>query len=98
MANILKSDLWNLFEHQLVTVQLYGKIQTAEATVADIWMLKLSKKVRTVVLRTNKDKLMALISTDTTLTAAQIIEIYGSRFSIELAIRDIKQHLGFGEY
>ncbi|WHH57920.1 transposase [Petroclostridium sp. X23] len=61
-------------------------------------MLKLSKKVRTVVLHTNKGKLMALISTDTTLTAAQIIEIYGSRFSIELAIRDVKQYLGFGEY
>ncbi|WHH61591.1 transposase [Petroclostridium sp. X23] len=91
-------ELWNLTEHEIVTVQLYGKIQTIEIAVADVCMLKLSKKVRTVVLHTNKGKLMALISTDTTLTAAQIIEIYGSRFSIELAIRDVKQYLGFGEY
>ncbi|MGE4284881.1 MAG: transposase [Clostridia bacterium] len=61
-------------------------------------MLKLPQKVRTVVLRTTKGKLMALVSTDANLTAAQIIEIYGSRFSIEIAIRDVKQHLGFEEY
>ncbi len=33
-----------------------------------------------------------------TLSAAQIIEIYGARFSIELAIRDLKQHFGLAHY
>lgn len=92
-------NLWDLVEHQMITVQVYGKLQNFEVAVADLRMLKLSKKVRTVVFRsTNNNKLMSLISTDTTLTAAQIIEIYSSRFSIELAIRDVKQHLGFEDY
>ena len=37
-------------------------------------------------------------SLDLRLSAAQIIEIYGARFSIELAIRDLKQHFGLGHY
>ena len=91
-------DLWNLRDHQSITVKMYGKTKIVEVVVADLWMLKLSKKVRTVVVRSAKGELMALISTDTSLTAAQIIDIYSSRFSIELAIRDAKQHLGFGDY
>ncbi len=91
-------DLWELAEHKMISVRIYGKLQDVEVAVADLWMLKSSKKVRTVVLRSAKEKLMALISTDTSLTAAQIVEIYSSRFSIELAIRDVKQHLGFEEY
>ena len=39
-----------------------------------------------------------LVSTDLTLSVKQIIEIYGSRFSIELSIRDLKQHFGFADY
>jgi len=69
-----------------------------KVAVADLWMLKLSKKVRTVVFHNTKGKLMVLISTYISLTAAQIIEVYSSRFSIEIAIRDVKQHLGFEEY
>ena len=41
---------------------------------------------------------MIFLSTALTLTAAQILEIYSSRFSIELAIRDLKQHFGLGDY
>jgi hypothetical protein len=33
-----------------------------------------------------------------TLSAAQILEIYAARFSIELAIRDLKQHFGLAHY
>ncbi len=32
------------------------------------------------------------------MSAVQIIEIYGARFSIELAIRDLKQHFGLAHY
>jgi len=39
-----------------------------------------------------------LVSTDLSLTAAQIIEIYAARFSLEIAIRDLKQHFGFEDY
>jgi hypothetical protein len=82
---------------QKVEVLLYGKIQKLEVYVKDLWMLELPQKVRTVVVRTPKG-LIAFISTDLSLTAAQIIEIYGSRFSIEISIRDMKSHLGVGNY
>jgi hypothetical protein len=36
--------------------------------------------------------------TDLTLNAAQIRELYAARFSLEIAIRDLKQHVGFGDY
>ena len=39
-----------------------------------------------------------LVSTDLALSALQIIEIYGARFSIELTIRDLKHHFGLGDY
>ena len=42
--------------------------------------------------------LSILVSTDLSLTAAQIIEIYAARFSLEIAIRDLKQHFGFEDY
>jgi hypothetical protein len=32
------------------------------------------------------------------LSTAQIIEIYGARFTIEIAIRDLKGHFGLGDY
>lgn len=51
-------------------VQCKPALILLEVAVADLWMLKLSKKVRTVVFRNTKGKLMALISTDTSLTAA----------------------------
>lgn len=92
------SSIWKICEHQIINVTVYGKEEIMEVAVADLWMLGLSKKVRTVVFKGNGGKLIALISTDVSLSAAQIVEIYGSRFSIEIAIRDIKQHLGFEEY
>lgn len=92
------TSIWKTHEHQIVKVTLYGKVETFEVAVEDLWMLKLSKKARVVVFKGKSGKLISFISTDLSLTAAQIIEIYGSRFSIEIAIRDIKQHLGFEEY
>ena len=48
--------------------------------------------------QTSSKEPIIFLATNLTLTAIQIIEIYGSRFSIELAIRDLKQHFGFGDY
>jgi hypothetical protein len=39
-----------------------------------------------------------LFATDLTLSMAQSIEIYGSRCTIELAIRDWKAHFGLADY
>jgi len=91
-------DLWEKEEHQFITVCLYGKVQTLEIVVADVKTLDLTKTVRVVVQIKKDGHFMNLASTDTTLTGADIVEIYGSRFSIEFAIRDVKQHTGFEEY
>src|SRR6185503_6768994 len=37
-----------------------------------------------------------LFSTDLTLTAAEVVALYAARFGIELAIRELKNHFGFG--
>ena len=60
-------------------------------------MLDLPQKVRTVLVKSSRG-LIALISTDLTLGAKEIIEIYGSRFSIEICIRDMKSNLGLEDY
>jgi len=39
-----------------------------------------------------EDRLLSILS------AKAIIEIYSSRFSIEIAFRDLKHHFGFGDY
>jgi hypothetical protein len=95
-----KLSVNNLFKTEpkaLLNVQLYGENVAIEAVVKDLWMLDLPKKVRVVVTKMGT-RVNAFISTDLTLTAAQIIEIYGSRFSIEMAIRDMKQNLGLEDY
>ena len=62
-----------------------------------ILLRDVAQKVRVVVLEGVKEPVI-LVSTDLSLSALQIIEIYGARFSIELTIRDLKQHFGLGDY
>jgi len=42
--------------------------------------------------------MILLVSTDLSLTMAQIIEIFGTRFTIEIAIRDLKEYFGLAAY
>jgi len=63
----------------------------------EVWLRNIPKKVRVVVTEGVKGPII-LVSTDLSLTAAQIIEIYAARFSLEIAIRDLKQHFGFEDY
>jgi hypothetical protein len=92
LANLLKTST-----PQLITVYTYGKLVRVAAVTRDMWLRDIHQKVRVVVVEGIHEPII-LISTDLTLSAAEIIEIYSSRFSIELAIRDLKQHLGFGDY
>ncbi len=43
-------------------------------------------------------KVLALASDDPELTHAQIVEAYTHRWTIEVFFKDVKQHLGFGQY
>jgi len=76
---------------------LYGKLTEVVFVVRAVWLRDVTQKVRVVVLEGAKEPFL-LVSTDLTLSALQIIEIYGARFSIELTIRDLKQHFGLGDY
>jgi DDE superfamily endonuclease len=76
---------------------LYGTLTEVVFVVRDVWLRDVAQKVRVVVLAGAKEPLI-LVSTDLALSALQIIEIYGARFSIELTIRDLKQHFGLGDY
>ena len=76
---------------------LYGKVTDVVFVVRDVWLREVAQKVRVVVLEGAKEPIL-LVSTDLALSALQIIEIYGARFSIELTIRDLKQHFGLGDY
>jgi hypothetical protein len=76
---------------------LYGHLTEVVFVVRDVWLRDVAQKVRVVVLEGAREPLI-LVSTDLALSALQIIEIYGARFSIELTIRDLKQYFGLGDY
>ena len=82
---------------ELFSVHLYGQIVAVRAVCREVWLRDISQKVKVVVVEGLKEPLI-LFSTDLTLSIAQIIEIYGARFSIELAIRDLKEHFGLADY
>jgi len=95
-----KWKLAQLLDHvptEKVSVHLYGKMATVKAVCREVWLRDISQKVKVVVVEGVK-KPIILVSTDLTLTMAQIIEIYGARFTIEIAIRDLRQHFGLADY
>ena len=82
---------------QSLWVQIYGKKMLVEAVERDVFIRGFASKVKVVVAQGIQQPILFL-STDLTLTPTQIIELYGARFSIELAIRDLKQHFGLAHY
>jgi len=92
LASLLKT-----FSPRIMKVKTYGKKVCVAAVTRNMWLRNIQRKVKVVVVEGIKEPVI-LISTDMILTAEQIIEIYSSRFSIEIAIRDLKQHFGFGDY
>jgi hypothetical protein len=86
-----------LLSPELILVHVYGQLSRVAVVTRDMWLRDIKQKVRVVVVGSNRGPII-LVSTDLTLSAAEIIEIYSSRFSIEIAIRELKQHFGFGDY
>ena len=85
------------FPRETISVFLYGEVVPLAVVVRDVWIRGVNKKVRVVVVEGIKEPLIFLC-TDVTLSAAQIIEIYGARFSLEGALRVLKGQLGLGDY
>ena len=81
-----------------VTVTRYGKTATiSAAAVTCLWPTVFGPRPVTVMLIRDKSAVgydLALVTTD---TAAQVIERYASRWSIEVAIEDARQVFGAGQ-
>lgn len=84
------------------TVTRYGKTTTVQAaTLRCLWYSVFGPRTVQVIMIRDKTHAggydLALISTDLTATAAQIIERYAARWSVEVAFEDAKQIFGAGQ-
>jgi hypothetical protein len=91
------ADLWQASSHETITAHLYGKLAEVSVVVRDVWLREVTGKVRVVVVE-GRERPFLLACTDVTMTAQQILELYAARFSLELAIRDLKGFFGLGDY
>jgi DDE superfamily endonuclease len=84
-----------------VSVTRYSKAATiSAAAITCLWPTVFGTTAVTVVLIRDRSAAgydLALVTTDTTATAAQLIERYASRWSIEVAIEDVRQVFGAGQ-
>lgn len=82
-------------------VTRYGRTTTVSvATIACLWYGVFGPQHVHVILvrdKTTTGYNVALVTTDLAATAAQIIERYAARWSIEVAIEDAKQTIGVGQ-
>lgn len=90
-------ELWGACSPQKVSACLYGQAVEVAVVVRQVWLRGLSQKVQVVVTQGFKEPIL-LVCTDLSLTAAQVLESYAARFSLELALRDLKGYLGMGDY
>jgi hypothetical protein len=84
-----------------ITVIRYGKTAAIQAAaVTCLWHSVFGTRPVTVVLVCDRSASgfdLALVTTETAATIAQVIERYSARWSIEVAIEDAKQLFGCGQ-
>ena len=88
---------FNQMQRKTTTAWLYGKQCQVEYLVIDLFLRDVKHKVR-VVIADGTNRSILLVSTSLDLSTTQILEIYAARFSIEIAIRELKQYFGLGDY
>ena len=76
-----------------LTLNLYGRVREVVAAEQVVMLKTLRCQVR-VVWVFRRTQWIALVTTDLTLSVAQIIEFYGARWKIEAGFREIKQEIG----
>lgn len=91
------ADLFTKMPHEIIPVHLYGQYVEVAVVVRDMYLREVKEKVRLVITEGIKRPII-LVCTDLELSTKQIIEAYGARYQLELAIRDLKGHLGFSDY
>ena len=86
------------WEFETVTASVRGKEHEYQALVLDLlWGECLYRRLRFVLVRDDEGRDMVLVTTDLTLTAAQVIELYALRWPCEPMFRTMKQDtMGFG--
>jgi hypothetical protein len=73
----------------------YGKIEFKYfSTIVEH---KKAGKLKIVFIKTKKDKLIPIVSTDLSLSDEEIIEIYKRRWDIEQGYKELRAHFGFGK-
>jgi len=90
LATALRADA------RAYTLNLYGGVREIMAVDRLVMLKTLRCQVR-VVWVFRKAQWIALVTTDLTLTLAQIVEYYGARWKIEAGFREIKQEIGSAE-
>jgi hypothetical protein len=76
-------------------VVIYGKEERRRVVWREVGLRDVTCKVRVVVIATHEPIL--LVSTDLTLPAAVILQLYAARFPLELSLRALKQYGGLGD-
>jgi hypothetical protein len=86
-------DLFSSHLHEFVetSATLYGKTEMVRYYCCDLlWGQRLYQKLRFVLVLSG-DSMSIFVSTDLTLSPAQILKLYGYRFKIECSFREFKQ-------
>jgi SRSO17 transposase len=81
-----------------VTLRLYGKEVRLSIKSRVVIQRTLGVRIRLVAVQWEKRPVVFLFSTDTKLTAEEIVRVYCARFSIETGFRDAKQEFGLTTY
>jgi transposase len=81
-----------------VTLRLYGKEVRLRLKSRVVIQRTLGVKIRLVAVQWEKRPMVFLFSTDTKLTAEEIVRVYCARFAIETGFRDAKQEFGLTTY
>ena len=83
---------------QTLCLPLYGRLRTVRLKAHVVLLRSLGVTARLVAVEWASGKTVFLFSTDTALTAAQIVQTYAMRFAIETGFRDAKQSFGLSTY
>lgn len=95
-----KANAWAAEEEgwEETTMRLYGREQRVRFKTRVGLQRALGVKIRLVAVCLGARPMVFLFSTDTTMTATQIIRVYCARFPIETGFRNSKQEFGFSTY
>lgn len=91
LKELLNTEILDVME-----IRIGGRLKKIRYVMRDLLLKGVPSPVRFLVIKDKKP--VILMTTNKNLSAVDILEIYRSRFQIEFSFRDMKQHLGFGDY